>query len=143
VDLQGKSFTVSGLENRSGQSIIIGTAVPIGTRGLYIQFNEIPQIGTWTLEIPNKRSALYPTYFNAYESAKATRDRVIADAQLANDALISRINKRKIYAPFNGVVATVSLKPGQTTTSAVASDQYRFTNHPYSENDYEVSLKNS
>ena len=130
-----RSFELFGLENNIVQPIVMNTSVPLGTRGLYIQFSQIPDVGNWVVAIPNKRSTNYPLYFNAYESAKATRDRVVSDAQTSNDAIISRINKRKIVAPLNGVVAHVGIKAGESV--GATSD----TIDLISENDYEVVLK--
>lgn len=137
----GRSFEVSGLENEIIQQVVLNTSVPLGTRGLYIQFSEVPSAGEWVLSIPNKRSVSYATYFNAYESAKATRDRVISDAELANQSIASRISKRKIYAPFAGTVASVGIKKGESTGSISASDTTGGTITLISENDYEVTLK--
>ncbi len=138
----GKSFEISGLENGDIQPVTTDTAVPLGSRGLFIQFQGVPDVGNWTISIPNKRAALYATYFNAYESAKATRDRVITDAQASNDAVLSRINKRKIYAPFSGTVASVGVKQGESTSSVDTTDtSSNGTITLISENDYEVTLK--
>jgi multidrug efflux pump subunit AcrA (membrane-fusion protein) len=138
----GKSFEISGLENGDTQPVVTDTAVPLGSRGLFIQFQGIPDAGNWIISIPNKRATLYATYFNAYESAKATRDRVITDAQASNDAVLSRINKRKIYAPFSGTVANVGIKAGESTGSISSTDTTATgTITLISENDYEVTLK--
>ena len=140
--ITGRSFEVSGLENGIIQQVVLNSSVPLGTRGLYIQFSGIPDAGEWTLDIPNTRSAAYATYFNAYESAKASRDRIIADAQASNDAVLSRINKRKIYAPFSGTVANVGIKTGESTGSISGTDTTTTgTITLISENDYEVTLK--
>lgn len=119
----------------------MNTIVPLGTRGLYIQFLQVPDAGTWTVTIPNKRSVNYTTYVNAYESAKATRDRVISDAQAANDAINSRMNKRRIYAPFSGTVARVGIKEGEASGSVSTTSTASGTITLISENDYEVTLK--
>jgi multidrug efflux pump subunit AcrA (membrane-fusion protein) len=138
----GRSFELLGLETNIIQNIIMNTTIPLGTRGLYIQFQQVPDAGTWTITIPNNRSANYPVYVNAYESAKATRDRVISDAQINNEALMSRINKRKIYAPFSGTVASVGIKAGESTGSISTIDTSSGgTITLISENDYEVTLK--
>jgi multidrug efflux pump subunit AcrA (membrane-fusion protein) len=137
-----RSFEVSGLEQGMVQPVTTNTAVALGTRGLYIQFNDIPDAGYWVIDIPNKRSVNYATYFNAYESAKATRDRVVSDTRLNNDSVISRINKRKIYAPFSGTIASVGIKQGESTGSVdTTSADSGATITLISENDYEVTLK--
>ncbi len=138
----GRAFELSGLETGFAQAINTNTTVPLGTRGLYIQFQSIPETGTWIIQIPNKRSVSYAAYFNAYESAKATRDRVVADARLNNESVVSRINKRKIYAPFSGTVASVGIKQGESTSSVDISEASASgTITLISENDYEVTLK--
>lgn len=137
----GKSFEVSGLENGDIQPVTTDTAVPLGSRGLYIQFAALPSNGTWIISIPNKRSPLYASYLNAYESAQATRDRVIADAQASNESVLSRMNKRKIFAPFSGTVARVGIKAGESTGSLSAEGTTSGTITLISENDYEVTLK--
>jgi len=140
--ITGRSFEISGLESGIIQEVVLNSSVPLGTRGLYIQFSVTPDAGVWTLDIPNTRSVTYATYFNAYESAKATRDRVITDAQASNDAVLSRINKRKIYAPFSGTVASVGIKQGESTSAVDASDASSSgTITLISESDYEVTLK--
>ena len=137
----GRSFEVYGLENGIIQQVVLNSSVPLGTRGLYIQFSGAPDSGEWILDIPNTRSVLYATYFNAYESAKATRDRIIDDTEASNDAVLSRINKRKIYAPFSGTVANVGIKAGESTGSISSTDVATGTITLISENDYEVTLK--
>lgn len=139
----GASFDVSGLETGFVQSVTSHTTVPVGSRGLYIQFSEVPTAGSyWTISIPNKRAATYSTYLNAYESAKATRDRVISDTQLNQQSVASRISKRKIYAPFSGTIAKVGIKQGEAAGSISASDTgSSATITLISERDYEVILK--
>lgn len=130
----GKSFELSGLEKEFNQPVTMNTTVPLGSRGLYIQFQSIPDIGYWVISIPNKRSTSYASYVNAYESAKATRDRVIADAQASNESVISKMNKRRIYAPFSGTVASVGIKKGASTDG-------KETIKLISEKDYQITLK--
>ncbi len=130
----GKSFELSGLEQGLNQPVTTNTTVPLGSRGLYIQFQSIPEVGFWTVSIPNKRSSLYAGYVNAYESAKATRDRVVADARLNNESMLSKINKRRIYAPFSGTVASVGFKQGESTDG-------KQTIKLISEKDYQIILK--
>jgi RND family efflux transporter MFP subunit len=159
----GYSFRVSGLENATG-SVAIGTSVPLGTKGLFLQFPAGERYGTssWTIEIPNKRATAYTSNYSAYQSALATRERVIADAegdlstsgveasiaqakvqqaQARVDAIRSQISKRQIIAPFSGTVAQVNVKPGETTASASVSTESKSTITMISEADYEVLLK--
>lgn len=175
VDVSGssgfsaQSFTVSGLEQNIVATAVPNQSAPLGTKGLYIQFANSGQYPytQWTVSIPNKRSPSYATYYNAYLAAQASRDVAIANAkadlsqngtsnsiaqarvdqaQSQVDAIISQINKRKIVAPFDGTVANVNLKPGQTTSSLNSSTTSTTTGTTgstitlISENDYETVL---
>lgn len=138
----GKSFEIYGLEQGITESINLDTTIPLGTRGLYIQFEETPTNGEWIVSIPNKRSSSYATYFNAYEYAKTTRDRVIADAVADASVVVSKMNKRRIYAPFSGVIANVGVKQGAFAGSVGSSDTASSSTITLiSERDYEVVLK--
>lgn len=130
----GKSFEISGIEKGFAQPVTLNTLVPLGSYGLYIRFAEVPDNGLWTIEIPNKRSVNYAGYVTAYESAVATKDRVIADARKKNDAVISQINKRKIFAPFSGTVVSVDVKQGESADG-------KQTIKMISEKDYQIVLK--
>lgn len=140
----GASFEISGLESGFNQPVAPGIAVPLGSRGLFIEFSPsfLYASTNWTVSIPNKRSSTYATYLNAYESAKATRDRVVNDARLSSESVNSQIAKRKIYAPFSGTVAQVGIKQGEAVGAASLSDSRQTgTITLISENDYEVVLK--
>ncbi|MDB5254634.1 MAG: family efflux transporter subunit [Candidatus Nomurabacteria bacterium] len=164
----GASFTVSGLENNGTQEAATTTAVPLGSRGLYIQFDPTGTYGgsDWIVSIPNPQSATYTADRNAYNAAIAARTQAIAaaeaslktnstaqsvasaqiaQAQASVDAIRASIAKRQIIAPFNGVVAGVNVKPGQTTssfnTSASTGESGNANISVISENDYEVVLK--
>lgn len=162
-----QSFNVTGIENDVSNTAVPNQSVTLGSKGLYVQFAESGQYPytDWIVSIPNKRSETYSTYYNAYLAAKNTRDIAIANAQAtigtsgsdqsvaqakvdqaeANvDSIISQINKRRIIAPFDGVIANVNLKPGQSTNSVTAvsgSETIKNTITLISENDYEVVLK--
>lgn len=78
----GNYFSASGLE--SGNGIAGTTAVPLGTRGLYIQFpnNFSASSNTvWTVSIPNTQSSSYLTYRSAYQSALQNQTQAITAAQ--------------------------------------------------------------
>jgi HlyD family secretion protein len=162
-----QSFSVTGIESDVSNTAVPNQSVTLGTKGLYIQFLESGQYAytEWVVAVPNKRSATYSTYYNAYLAAKNSRDIAIANAQAtigsgmndqsvsrarveqaqaSVDSIISQINKRKIIAPFDGVIANVSLKPGQSTTgtlSTTGTEASKNTVTLISENDYEVVLK--
>lgn len=161
----GASFELSGIERDNGE-VVTTSSSALGTKGLFIQFPEGESyVNTeWIISIPNVRSSSYATNYNAYISAQATRDRVLADArsqlsQSSNeqsvvnakidqaqsrvDAILSQINKRRIIAPFSGIVANNDLKVGQSTSSVsssnTSSNQSVIT--LISPDDYEVVLK--
>lgn len=79
----GAYFSVSGLESGSGQVSTI--AVPLGSRGLYIEFpsNSILSYSntTWKVSIPNTQSSTYLTYYNAYKTAVQSQSQILATAQ--------------------------------------------------------------
>lgn len=153
----GYSFEVSGLENNFTGDVQSAQAVPLGSKGLYIRFPDTVGYGstTWSVDIPNKRSSSYTVNYNAYQSALATRDRIIAAAESdlrtasGNDSILAakvaqanarvqgvqaKIAKRLITAPFDGIVATVAIEPGET-----ASADSTIT--LISKSDYEVIVK--
>lgn len=163
----GASFTVSGLENGFVGEVSANTSVPLGSRGLFIRFGAGTSYpGTsWKISVPNVRSSVYTANLNAYNVAKAARDQAIStaqaelvsansddsiaqarvmQAQAAIDSILSQIGRRRIAAPFDGVVANVDIKPGQTTTgisSGTSGESSGSTITLISENDYEVMLK--
>lgn len=161
----GASFQISGIEQGTGE-VVTTSSSALGTKGLFVRFidGESYVNTDWIVSIPNIRSTSYAANYNAYISAQATRDRVIADArsQLSQtsteqsvvtakidqaqsrvDAILSQINKRRITAPFAGIVANNDLKAGQSTSSVSSSstsgNQSIIT--LISPDDYEVVLK--
>jgi HlyD family secretion protein len=165
----GSSFTVSGLENSFAQPAATTTSVPLGTHGLFIQFqsNTVYGAADWTVSIPNTSSSTYTADKNAYDAAVAARTQAITTAEnaIANsnnagsvaaaqiqqaqaqvDSVIAQIQQAEIIAPFNGVVSQVNVKPGQTTnsfnpSSSSSGDLANASISLLSENDYEVTLK--
>jgi HlyD family secretion protein len=164
----GSSFNLSGLENGFTYEAATTTAVPLGSHGLYIQFQPNANYGNsdWLVTIPNTQSATYTVNLNAYNAAMAARTQAItaatasaastigqtsiamaqiAQAQATIDGIHASIAKREVIAPFNGVIASVNVKPGQTTSSFNASgnksDAANANISLISENDYEVVLK--
>lgn len=78
----GGYFVFSGLESGTG-GISTTTPVALGTKGLFITFPtnySSNTSSTWTIMLPNKKSANYLTRLNAYEEALQNRDSVIAAA---------------------------------------------------------------
>lgn len=76
-------FTFSGLETGTG-GISTTTPSALGTKGLFIKFptNYASAASTtWTILLPNTKSANYLTDLNAYEEAKQNRDSVLSAAR--------------------------------------------------------------
>jgi len=146
----GSSFVVSDLENGIYGEALTQYPVSMGTKGLFVQFEDGYNYAKtkWTIDIPNKRSSLYTVNKGLYDQAVATRDRVIAQAEdtyeslriqesnITNqsitrarieqakarvDGILARIAKRKIIAPFSGVIQEVNLKVGESVTTAFQS----------------------
>jgi HlyD family secretion protein len=164
----GASFSISGLETGFTEPAATTTPVPLGSRGLYIQFQPGVSYGnaTWTVTIPNTQSSTYTADLNAYNAAVATRTQAIAaaadsanatstagsisaaqisQAQAQVDSVIAQIQQSEIIAPFDGVIASVDVKPGQTTNSfnpsGNSTDSANANISLISESDYEVTLK--
>jgi RND family efflux transporter MFP subunit len=141
----GYSFKVSGLENGYG-TLRTNSPVALGTRGLYIQFQEGELYGgtEWIVSIPNTRSTSYVTNKNAYDQAITERARTVASAEdsyLQNEALEAggnQISKSQadvlaakarvdavraqmadsiIAAPFDGIVGLVDISNGEIVTA--------------------------
>jgi RND family efflux transporter MFP subunit len=76
-------FTYSGVESGTG-TISTSAPKPLGTRGLYIQFSSDFANNasiTWTVLLPNPKSASYLSVYNAYQNALKTRDSAVAAAE--------------------------------------------------------------
>lgn len=163
----GASFTISGLESGFTQEAANNRPVPLGSRGLYVEFqpNTIYGSSDWVVNIPNPKSSTYTTDKNAYDAAVAARTQAIATAQnnLNNannegsvtqaqidqaqsqvDSVRAQISQREIIAPFDGVISSVNVKPGQTTNSfnpsSSTTDSANANISMISESDYEVVL---
>lgn len=123
----GYSFRVSGLESGSG-SVKTESSVPLGTRGLYIEWPEdFSGNETWIVSIPNKRSATYATRLNAYESSKSSRsltlsqsnsnlkaqEAVVAQAKAAVAQAEAGASKTILRSPVSGSVVTLPVKLGE------------------------------
>lgn len=136
----GYSFRLSGLESGT-YSAEVSRAGRLGESGLFIQFLNGQRYGNteWVVPVPNNRSISYPSRKRAYETALATRQRIITDAEnnldrintTNNDAQISRnqalrnqaqaqinavasqLGDGKIRAPFDGIVAKNDLEIGE------------------------------
>ncbi len=131
----GASFSATGLEKSSGPASQT-SAVPLGTRGLFIKFpaGTIDINKRWIVSIPNKRSSTYATRLNAYEAANKTRDLTlsqnesstysisIAEAQI--DQALAALNRAEVayentrlFAPFSGIISEIYLSLGETVSA--------------------------
>lgn len=136
-----------GLERADATPIEKTTPVPLGTRGLFISFPggiDPYYDTTWTVTIPNKKSAVYVSNLSAYQDALRERERAIteakaslgtnvnapsiadaritqAEAQVQNIAsqialVEDRIRKSTLYAPTDTTVTKVWLEKSELAT---------------------------
>ncbi len=137
----GYSYNYTGIESGTG-TVTTETASALGSLGLYLQFEPDVTYGTskWVIPVPNTRSATYTQARSGYETARATRERVITDAKNALSRLetqqksngtstrsvatirqaqarLSQIyalmNEGVIRAPFDGTVGAVDFRVGE------------------------------
>lgn len=91
----GNYFTVSGLE--SGTGAVSSVAVPLGTKGLYIQFPNNFTITTntvWTVAIPNTQAGNYTGNYSAYQAALQNQTQAVTAAQGAVDAAQAALDQK-------------------------------------------------
>lgn len=93
------TFIVSGLESGQGE-VKPGLNVPLGTRGLYVQFsgNQIFGNDVWTIEVPNTKASNYNSNFLAYQASLQTQTVAVNSAQSALDAATAQLNLKKAEA---------------------------------------------
>lgn len=126
-NISNRQFRYSGIE-KGVTDILYYKAVPIGTKGLYLKFEEgQTSVGdTWKISIPNVEGANYVQNLNAYKSAIATRDAAesnniseqisnakIKQAEARVASVLADLNLRTIRAPFAGVVSKMDIKLGE------------------------------
>lgn len=145
MNATGESFELRGLDG-AGKKYLAKTkhSTKLGDSGLYIQFAEDVQYNNtqWIIPIPNTRSSGYLTRKKAYETALATRDRLVEDArnELARatgqgddavsraeaerkqaaaqvQAVYSQLGDGRILAPFDGIVAKNDLELGEIVSA--------------------------
>ena len=139
----GNYFSYSGLENGTGSVSL--QAVPLGTRGLFIQFpsgfNSTTNM-SWVVSLPNTQASTYLTNYNAYLAAKSTKQQLVdnaiaqynqaiaslaatqstarpEDLQIAQaqvDSAQAKLNNSFIIAPISGVITQQDAKVGQVAT---------------------------
>lgn len=140
----GYSYRLSGLETGT-YTAFTNQAAALGTKGLYVQFNENTSYANteWIISMPNTRSSTYLARKTAYENALNTRDRIINDAKNNVDrvsspsaenkitrtdaqrnqaraqvnAVYSQMGDGKIIAPFSGVIVKNDLEVGEIVSA--------------------------
>ncbi len=111
-------FTYSGLESGTG-TVSTTAPMPLGTRGLYIQFPSdfaSSQNTIWTLSLPNTSSSGYLSAYNAYQNAIKTHDSAVAAAQAAVDEAQAALDLKKAGArPADLAAAQATVDQAQAT----------------------------
>ncbi len=108
----GLDFNTTGLESSTGQ--VRSQPVPMGTHGLYIQFNGQPSSAdTWTVTIPNTYSPTYVTNYNAYQSALQAQNQAVSTAQ----AQVSSAQTALDQAQANLAVAQATAQPADVAVA--------------------------
>ncbi len=82
---EGSTFSLSGLEVRGNQKIETSFPVPLGTRGLFVQFPAGYTSGTdrWTVTVPNTKASGYVGAYATYQAALETRTTNVSTAESA------------------------------------------------------------
>ncbi|QQR50434.1 efflux RND transporter periplasmic adaptor subunit [Candidatus Nomurabacteria bacterium] len=100
----GGAFSISGLENNYSVAISTGSSVPLGSRGLFIQFPTDFKTGAvWIIEVPNTRSVSYATNYNAYQLALSTHDQVISSKEGAVNEKQAALDLKKAQASASDI----------------------------------------
>lgn len=162
----GYSYSFSGLEFGT-DSAYTQQSAPLGTCGLMIQFTagDVYRDSSWIIPVPNKNSATYITYKNAYDLALENQDAAVQAAANARDlataqatlataapttyevnqasaavrqasaavaAIDAQIAEKSIIAPFDGIVTSVDIVPGEIAgitpiITLIAEDAFTLT----------------
>jgi HlyD family secretion protein len=126
-----QKFQISGLEN--GDGLVKTIPVPLGTKGLYIQFSGTVYSGdVWTINIPNTLSSSYVTNYNAYQSAVKAKDLAISTAESVVASAQANLDLKKAAArPADLQVAEASILSAQgQVQSALASLENQIISAP-------------
>ncbi len=81
----GYAFSYSGIESGT-QQISQGTPIALGTKGLFLTFNDLSLIGsnnTWNISIPNTQASTYLQNYNTYQSLLVSSKTTITNAKNA------------------------------------------------------------
>ncbi|PIR86803.1 MAG: hypothetical protein COU11_03810 [Candidatus Harrisonbacteria bacterium CG10_big_fil_rev_8_21_14_0_10_49_15] len=132
-----------GLEKTDRLEISDTGPTALGTRGLFVSFPDgVAEYDdtAWDVNIPNTKSSVYATNYNAYQEALRTRESAITDAQARLKENVGQsiaaaelqraqadvtgiraeIAKRVLRAPFAGVVTDVDTSVGEIISPSTA-----------------------
>jgi len=118
----GVSYVYKGLEEGVA-TVNTGSILPLGTRGLYIQFTTTPSVGdVWLVEIPNTRATNYVANLNSYNIALQTRQAAITAAQNAVTAAQANLDLKKAQArPADVAAAQAQILSAQAQVQAASA----------------------
>lgn len=94
----GGYFSLSGTIESGTGVMSTSNPTPLGTKGLYVQFDSVNVSTQWEVKIPNTKSATYVTYYNAYQSALETKTRTISSAESLVDQRKAELALKKAAA---------------------------------------------
>ncbi len=119
----GQKFNVTGLETGSGD--VKAVPIPLGTRGLSIQFSSIGVNAgdSWTITVPNTQSSTYVTNYNAYQAALQTQLTGVAAAQSSVSAAQANLDLKKAQArpaDVQAAEAQILIAQGQVQAAQAA-----------------------
>ncbi len=136
ASINGISFTTSGLVTATG-TVRAGAPEPLDSSGLFITFAAVDPLLTgtkWVIHIPNLKASNYLANYNKYQStlrdvqkntstgsasAVALQAAQVTLQQSQNQLLDAQktLNDTTITAPFDGIVTTMSVAPGQFSST--------------------------
>lgn len=130
----GATFSATGLE--TGDGVVSTTAVPLGKRGLFIQFSGtgVTSVDEWVVSIPNTQAANYVTNLNAYQSALQTQNAAIESATAAINAAQVALEQAK---------ASLELKKAQARPAEIQAAQAQILSAQGSVQAAQASLENT
>ena len=99
-DTANPTYSYFGLESAVSNTGSRVTGMPLGSRGLSIQFSPTGSLfagDSWTVSIPNPNSASYATYAAAYEAALTTQTQQVEAA--ARALAEAKVKLEQIKAP--------------------------------------------
>jgi len=118
----GVSYIYKGLE-QGVDTVDTGSILPLGKRGLYLQFTALPSVNDkWRIEIPNTRAANYVTNLNAYNAALQTQQSAVTAAQNAVASAQAALDLKKAQArPADIAAAQAQILSAQGQVQAASA----------------------